>query len=81
MREITSSRRSGFGYGDAHAADTRTPVSGEPVKDILSILMLQQRAFPTSLDPLTTLMTPDGNPASRINSLSLSALSGVSSDV
>ena len=64
----------------AAARATWRAVSPPPVKVILSMAGWAVSAAPTAGPPVTTLITPGGNPASAVRSASISAVTGVSSD-
>ena len=64
----------------AAARATCLAVAPPPVKVILSMSGWAVTAAPTSAPPVTTLMTPGGNPASAVRSASRSAVTGVMSD-
>ena len=64
----------------AAARATCLAVAPPPVKVILSMPGWAVMAAPTSAPPVTTLMTPGGNPASAVRSASISAVTGVISE-
>ncbi len=64
----------------AAACTMSLPTSVDPVKATLSTSLCAASAAPAvSPNPVTTLTTPSGTPASAISSASLSAVSGVCS--
>ena len=75
-----SSRVSFFRLVAPEAATISLPTSVEPVKATLSTSLCAASAAPAvSPNPVTTLTTPSGTPASAISPASRSAVSGVCS--